>query len=105
MIVKRLLLWCPLMLIPIVSAAAEEIAVPHVVLGIHGGAGVTKKEMTPELERHLRAGLERALKAGYAKLQKREVTEPGATGLDAVETAIRVLEDDPWFNAGKGAVF
>lgn len=88
------------MLSPIVSLAADEIAVPHVVLGIHGGAGVTKKEMTPELEKHLRAGLELALKEGYARLQK-----PGATSLDAVETAIRVLEDDPWFNAGKGAVF
>ena len=88
------------MVIPSVSMAADEIAVPHVVLGIHGGAGVTKKEMTPELEKHLRAGLELALKEGYARLHK-----PEATSLDAVETAIRVLEDDPWFNAGKGAVF
>jgi beta-aspartyl-peptidase (threonine type) len=93
------------MLFPIVSMAAEEIAVPHVVLGIHGGAGVTKKEMTPELEKHLRAGLELALKEGYARLQIPRVNEPGAASLDAVEAAIRVLEDDPWFNAGKGAVF
>ena len=88
------------MLIPVAAKTADEIAVPHVVLGIHGGAGVTKKEMTPDLEKHLRAGLELALKEGYARLQK-----PGAASLDAVETAIRVLEDDPWFNAGKGAVF
>jgi beta-aspartyl-peptidase (threonine type) len=100
MIVKRLLFWWTLIVNPIVSAAADEIAVPHVVLGIHGGAGVTKKEMTPELEKHLRAGLEQALKEGYATLKK-----PGSTSLDAVETAIRVLEDNPWFNAGKGAVF
>ena len=88
------------MLTPIVSMAAAEIAVPHVVLGIHGGVGAKKKEMTPELEKQVRAGLEMALKEGYARLQM-----PGATSLDAVETAIRVLEDDPCFNAGKGAVF
>jgi len=79
---------------------ADDLAVPHVILGIHGGAGVTKKEMTPELEKNLRAGLEKALREGAAALRK-----PGATSLDAVETAIRILEDDPWFNAGRGAVF
>jgi beta-aspartyl-peptidase (threonine type) len=88
------------MVISISPAAAEETAVPKVVLGIHGGAGVPKKEMTPELEKRLRAGLEQALKAGFAALQ-----QPGATSLDGVETAIRLLEDDPWFNAGRGAVF
>jgi beta-aspartyl-peptidase (threonine type) len=88
------------MLISISPALAQEAAVPHVVLGIHGGAGVPKKEMNPNLEKHLRAGLEQALRAGFAALQK-----PGATSLDGVETAIRVLEDDPWFNAGRGAVF
>src|SRR5262245_26317117 len=56
--------------------------------------------MTPQLEKDLRAGLERALKSWYEVLKK-----PGGKGLDAVETAIRVLEDDDWFNAGKGAVF
>ncbi len=88
------------MLNSISSLAAQEAAVPHVVLGIHGGAGVPKNEMKPELEKHLRAGLEQALKEGYAALKK-----PGAISLDGVETAIRVLEDDPWFNAGRGAVF
>ncbi len=96
------------MLISTVSLAADEKekAVPHVVLGIHGGVGLTKAEMqaelekNPEYEKNVRAGLERALKEGYARLAK-----PGATSLDAVETAIRILEDDPLFNAGKGAVF
>jgi len=88
------------MLMGAVPAMADDRAVPHVVLGIHGGAGVTKEEMTPELEKNLRAGLEKALREGSAALRK-----PGATSLDAVETAIRVLEDDPWFNAGRGAVF
>jgi beta-aspartyl-peptidase (threonine type) len=82
------------------SVRAADAAVPKVLLGIHGGTGVPKKEMTPLLEKDLRAGLERALKAGYAVLQK-----PDGTSLDAVEAAIRVLEDDEWFNAGKGAVF
>lgn len=85
---------------PLTAIAAERAAVPNVVLGIHGGAGVAREEMTPELEQKLRAGLAAALKAGHAALQK-----PGATSLDGVEAAIRVLEDDPWFNAGRGAVF
>lgn len=72
----------------------------QVVLGVHGGTGVERHEMTPELDKKLRAGLEAALKAGYAALQK-----PGASSLDAVEAAVRVLEDAPEFNAGRGAVF
>ena len=81
-------------------AARSAEPVKSVALGIHGGAAGSKKKLTPELEKRLRAGLEQALKAGHAALKK-----PGGTSLDAVETAIRVLEDDPWFNAGKGAVF
>lgn len=80
-------------------ATAAEL-VPNVVLGIHGGTGLAKKDMTPELDAKLRAGLEQALKAGHAALKK-----PGATSLDGVEAAIRILEDDPHFNAGRGAVF
>ena len=56
------------MLNSISPLAAQEAAVPHVVLGIHWGAGVPKNEMKPELEKHLRAGLEQALKEGYAAL-------------------------------------
>ena len=75
-------------------------AIPGVVLGIHGGSAGSKEGVKPEQQKRLRAGLEQALQAGYAALNR-----PGGTSLDAVETAIRVLEDDPWFNAGKGAVF
>lgn len=82
-----------------VAAAAEE-PIADVILGVHGGTGMDKKDMTPELEKFFRTDLERALKAGYETLAK-----PEATSLDAVETAIRVLEDSPHFNAGKGAVF
>jgi beta-aspartyl-peptidase (threonine type) len=72
-----------------------------VVLAIHGGAGVRpRKEMTPELDKKYRADLKRALRAGHAALRKE-----GGTSLDAVEAAIRVLEDSSLFNAGRGAVF
>ena len=86
--------------LPAISAMAAELSVPQVVLGIHGGTGEAKKDMTPALEKSLRADLERALVAGYEQLNK-----PAGNGLDAVEAAIRVLEDSPNFNAGKGAVF
>lgn len=81
------------------SASAQDEVTPNVVLGIHGGIGEDKIDMTPALEAKVRAGLTAALKAGKAKL------DAGASSLDAVETAIRSMEDDPTFNAGKGAVF
>ncbi|MFN2540695.1 MAG: isoaspartyl peptidase/L-asparaginase family protein [Chthoniobacterales bacterium] len=69
-------------------------------LVLHGGAGtIDRTKMTPEDEREYRAGLENALRAGWEILQK------GAPALDAVEAAVRVLEDDSHFNAGRGSVF
>jgi beta-aspartyl-peptidase (threonine type) len=69
-------------------------------LVIHGGAGVIeRKSMTAEKDRAIRAALERALQAGE------RVLASGGKALDAVEAAARVMEDDPNFNAGKGAVF
>jgi len=69
-------------------------------LAIHGGAGtIERSTMTPEIEREYRAGLERALTAGY------EILKRGGSSLDATEAAVRVLEDDPHFNAGRGSVF
>jgi beta-aspartyl-peptidase (threonine type) len=73
---------------------------PRAVLVIHGGAGSRPKNMTAELEKQYRAELEKALRAGRQALER-----PGGSSLDAVETAIRVLEDSPLFNAGRGAVF
>ena len=68
-------------------------------LVIHGGAGVILRgEMTPENDRAYRAKLQEAVDAGYAVLDR------GGSALDAVVTAIRVLEDSPLFNAGYGAV-
>ena len=73
---------------------------PRLGFMIHGGAGVIKRgSMTAEQEKEYRTKLEEALLTGYKALQD------GKTSLDAVEAAIRILEDSPLFNAGKGAVF
>ncbi len=79
---------------------AEDAVVENVVFAIHGGIGLDKVEMTPEIDKRVRTELEQALRAGLAALNK-----PNATGLDAVEAAIRLMEDSPQFNAGRGAVF
>ena len=69
------------------------------MLVIHGGAGVVRADMTPADEVAVRAVLELALRKGHEQLAA------GKPALDAVTAAITVLEDDPHFNAGKGAVF
>lgn len=67
---------------------------------IHGGAGTILPEaMTPEKETAYRNGLSQALEAGHA------ILSGGGPALLAVEEAVKVLEDNPLFNAGKGAVF
>ncbi len=69
-------------------------------LVIHGGAGKLDSEMvSPEQDAGARAGLSRALDVGA------KVLADGGSALDAVEAAVRVLEDDPHFNSGRGAVF
>lgn len=69
-------------------------------LVIHGGAGtISPEKITPEMERDLRAGLQRSLDAGHAILKN------GGSSVDAVVAAVRALENDPLFNAGRGAVF
>jgi beta-aspartyl-peptidase (threonine type) len=72
----------------------------RIMLVMHGGAGtINRSNMTPDMEKQYRETLEQALRAGQAILSK------GGRSLDAVETSIRILEDSPLFNAGKGAVF
>jgi beta-aspartyl-peptidase (threonine type) len=67
---------------------------------VHGGAGVIeRKNLTPDQETAYRASMNRAIQAGAAVLGK------GGSALDAVEATIQLLEDDPLFNAGRGAVF
>jgi beta-aspartyl-peptidase (threonine type) len=69
-------------------------------IAIHGGAGViSRATMTPEAETSYRRDLGEALDAGYA------VLESGGTSMDAVIAAVKILEDSPLFNAGRGAVF
>ncbi len=70
-----------------------------ITIVIHGGAGTIKREnLTPEKERAYNEALTQALNAGYA------VLENEGTSVDAVIAAIKVMEDSPLFNAGKGAV-
>jgi L-asparaginase / beta-aspartyl-peptidase len=67
---------------------------------IHGGAGtITRENMTDEREANYHAVLAEALEAGY------EVLASGGAALDAVTAAVRIMEDAPVFNAGRGAVF
>jgi len=78
--------------------SAEPQKSPPFVLVIHGGAGViSKQKMTPENEAARRETLAKALRVGHA------VLKADGTSLDAVVAAIKILEDSPLFNAGKGA--
>ena len=83
------------------SASAEE---PYDedrwAIALHGGAGTIKRDrITPEKDAELRAVLSKALDAGSNILRE------GGTAMDAITATILILEDDPNFNAGKGAVF
>ena len=69
-------------------------------LALHGGAGtIRREELNAERETAYRDGLEQALRSGW------EILHGGGTALDAVEAAVRALEDNPLFNAGRGSVF
>jgi beta-aspartyl-peptidase (threonine type) len=69
-------------------------------LVLHGGAGaIPRDKLTPEREAVIRAALEKALRAGH------DVLARGGASVEAVTAAITILEDSPYFNAGKGAVF
>ena len=102
----RYLLCSFILIVPLAAMSAESTTAPAampdhpIAIVIHGGAGtISRKDMTPEMEAQYRAGLKQALDAGYAVLKQ------GGRSLDAVQAAIRVLEDNPLFNAGKGSVF
>ena len=84
---------------PAPAAAAPPAGRLEWALAIHGGAGVTHESVPAEREAEYVTGLARALRAGA------EILERGGASLDAVEQVVRVLEDDPLFNAGRGAVF
>lgn len=85
------------LLMPLSAQAQDK---PKWTLVIHGGAGIIEKDkIKPEQEAGVKAGLNAALDAGS------KILAGGGTALDAVQAAIQVLEDDPHFNAGRGAVF
>ncbi|MGA7343868.1 MAG: isoaspartyl peptidase/L-asparaginase [Terracidiphilus sp.] len=87
------------------SAAAQQPAAAagktaHWAIVLHGGAGILQRSsMNPQTEAAYRASLAQALQAGA------DVLERGGMSLDAVEASIRIMEDDPLFNAGRGSVF
>jgi beta-aspartyl-peptidase (threonine type) len=69
-------------------------------IALHGGAGtISPSDLTPELEKEYRKGLELALQAGYSVLKQ------NGTAIDAVVASVKELENNPLFNAGKGSVF
>ncbi|GGF35694.1 isoaspartyl peptidase/L-asparaginase family protein [Echinicola rosea] len=83
-----------------IKSTPAEASEQPIALVIHGGAGTIKREnMSAEREKAYREKLKEALNAGYADL------ESGEPALEAVMAAIKVMEDSPLFNAGKGAVF
>jgi beta-aspartyl-peptidase (threonine type) len=89
-----------LLAVGLLMTAAPVAAADSWTLVIHGGAGVLERgRMTPERDHATRAALRKALEAGGTILRR------GGSAVDAVEAAVRVLEDDPLFNAGRGAVF
>lgn len=103
----RRLAWIALLL-TIASCSSFETSVPERsadspprewAIAIHGGAGTIAKTDYESLERQYRDSLAAALELG------RSILESGGTALDAVERVVMRLEDDPLFNAGKGAVF
>jgi L-asparaginase / beta-aspartyl-peptidase len=82
-------------------AAAQQPAAAHKwAIVVHGGAGVIERAtMKPEIEAAYRASMKTAIDAGA------KVLDSGGSSVDAVEATIQILEDDPLFNAGRGAVF
>lgn len=82
-----------------VSNNALSAEVPFAI-AIHGGAGtIEKSKFTPKEEQAYRAKLTQAVEAGY------KVLEQGGESLDAITAAIQVMEQSPYFNAGRGAVY
>lgn len=95
----------PILMASTATAASPDAKQPvlhkNVILAIHGGAGVIARDKLPkEVEQAVRKDLRDALEVGYRILK-----QPNGKGLDAVEAAIRLLEDSPVFNAGRGAAF
>ena len=97
---RLLVLMLVMMTTPVFAQSPASAPTHKWAVVIHGGAGVIERSsMTPEAEKDYRAGMAEALHAATAVLDR------GGSSMDAVEAAIRILEDNPIFNAGRGAVF
>jgi len=81
------------------SEPEENRSVSKYTIMLHGGAGNINKNLPEEVKKEYIESLTEALNIG------KEILESGGTSLDAVEKVVRYLEDNPYFNAGKGAVF
>ena len=84
---------------PAAAQAPHESSPKRYAIAVHGGAGSWAETRTAEDRAQYEVALQKAVTAG------REVLEQGGTALDAVERVVCMLEDDPKFNAGRGAVF
>jgi L-asparaginase / beta-aspartyl-peptidase len=88
------------LVLPVVASSQGAASAPKFAMVIHGGAGtILRQNMTPVMEQAYIDTLTIALRTGYQILAR------GGSSLDAIEATIRVMEDSPIFNAGKGAVF
>jgi L-asparaginase / beta-aspartyl-peptidase len=82
------------------AARAQQLTAHRWAIVLHGGAGIIERAtMSTEIEKAYRTSMTKATEAGVQVLDK------GGSSLDAVEAAIRILEDDPLFNSGRGADF
>ncbi len=97
---KQMIRYALLALLAFSAPAHAQEEEPKWSLAIHGGAGtITPERITPELRAQYEAALQEALDAGT------QVLKDGGSAMDAVKAAIVPLEDNPLFNAGRGAVF
>lgn len=102
MLARAVLVLLPVLLSALLAgcaAAPARASTGRWALAIHGGAGTIGRDATTAEKAEHKAALEAALKVGRDRLAA------GGSALDACEAVVRVLEDDPHFNAGKGAVF
>ena len=86
--------------VALVSAVAQQPTAHHWSIVVHGGAGVIERSaLGPKGDADYRTSMTAATQAGA------KVLDRGGSALDAVEAVLNILEDDPLFNAGRGAVF
>ena len=98
--IARNLLIGAIMVTTLAAAAQAQPPAHHWAIVLHGGAGVIERaSMKPEAEAAYRASITQAVQAAA------KILDQSGSSLDAVEAAIQILENDPLFNAGRGAVF